>query len=296
MNEIPGGLPKHLVWDDKPSAKAPNNALGKDDFMRLLLTQMQNQDPLNPMDHKDFSAQLAQFGALEKLGNIETGIQGMQGGQRKETGMQAMHLIGRRVEAQGQAIDLVPGQGATFRPVAERGLQPLKASIFDLQGQLVRTIDVSALPEGSPVVWDGLTDQGQPAPAGRYTFRVLAKDAEGKAKEIGNEVSGTVTGMEMRGETPLLLVETPSGTQRIEVSRVTSVRADGEKGGTAKGVAAPRSILSQPMSAEPLDSPKPDEETAAEGEGEESLGASPIGMNPWRQFLPKGAFEEEGES
>lgn len=248
MNEIPAGLPKHLVWDDTPTAKAPNNALGKDDFMRLLLTQMQNQDPLNPMDHKDFSAQLAQFGALEKLSNIETGIQGMQGGQRKEAGMQSMNLIGRRIEAQGQAIDLVPGQPAAFQPSIGEGMQAIKASLFNSQGQLVRTLDLSSLPAGAPAIWDGLNDQGQPAPPGRYGFRVLAKDAEGKAKEVGNDVSGVVTGLEMRGDSPLLVIDTGSGQSRVEASRVTSVKLEtGVTPAGTKSLVAPAAVLKQPV-------------------------------------------------
>ncbi|MGU9537301.1 flagellar hook assembly protein FlgD, partial [Proteus mirabilis] len=70
-----------------------------------LMTQLQHQDPLNPMDHKEFSAQLAQFSSLEQLTNIGNGIQGLKGEMGSDAKLQALGFIGKKVQAAGGELE-----------------------------------------------------------------------------------------------------------------------------------------------------------------------------------------------
>ena len=90
MNEVTASIPAHLMADPREQQPKAKNALGKDDFLKLLMAQLQNQDPLKPMDHQEFVAQLAQFGSLEQLTNIQKGIEGLHSGIGDEAKLSAL--------------------------------------------------------------------------------------------------------------------------------------------------------------------------------------------------------------
>src|SRR4051794_3847714 len=102
MNDITNVLPASTQTPGTESAAShQRNALGKDDFMKLLMTQLRHQDPLKPMDQQEFAAQLAQFGSLEQLTNIGAGIQNLRTGMGEGAKLQALGMIGKRVQATG---------------------------------------------------------------------------------------------------------------------------------------------------------------------------------------------------
>src|SRR5690554_524534 len=83
----------------REGAKRDPSALGKDDFLRLLITQLKYQDPISPVDDKEFIAQLAQFSSLEQMQNLNTNLSDMMMAQQKLTALgQAMQMIGKEVE------------------------------------------------------------------------------------------------------------------------------------------------------------------------------------------------------
>ena len=104
MNELTGAIPAHLMAMPEPAER--KEGMGKDDFMKLLMTQLQNQDPLNPMDHQEFATQLSQFASLEKLTQIGGGIEKLQGGMGEEAKLQALGMIGKQVKAGSSELTL----------------------------------------------------------------------------------------------------------------------------------------------------------------------------------------------
>ncbi len=227
MKEISATVPQHLMLDDKAPPTKAKNSLGKDDFMKLLMTQLTHQDPMKPMDHEQFSAQLAQFGSLEQLQNIGKGIEGLKGGIGDGAKLSALTLIGKKVQTIGNEVQLVEGQSVSLKYQPKDGLTPIKASVYGENGsKLVREISIDARKEGAEIVWDGKDTEGKTLPAGNYTFRVQGTDKQGQSAEMGTELSGRVTGVDMEGADTVLLVQTPSGSTRVDMAKIRNVSVD----------------------------------------------------------------------
>ncbi|MCX6101642.1 MAG: hypothetical protein NT000_00070 [Proteobacteria bacterium] len=269
MNALSAAIPSHLMADpvkDLPKAK---NAMGKEDFMKLLMAQLQNQDPLKPMEHQEFAAQLAQFGSLEQLTNIGKGIEGLHSGLGEGSKLSALTMIGKNVQATGNYVDLLEGQEVSMKYSSKDGIQAVKAAIFTEGGKIVREIDLAKV-EGTEVKWDGKDQDGKSLPSGKYTFRVQGVDKTGQAQELGTELSGRVTGVEMEGKNPVLIVETSTGKTRLDLARVSQVSADsdrspGKPGGTTVANPATAGKPGSPSVAKPGGSPIPVSTVAKNG-------------------------------
>lgn len=221
MNEIPSAIPAHLMREAESTPQ--KNALGKDDFLTLFMTQLKAQDPLNPMKHEEFATQLAQFTSLEQLSNIGKGIEKLGEGAGDEQRTQALSMIGREVQASGNEVNLMDGEPVQLRFDTKAGLSPNKASIFDASGALVREISVALKPDENTLTWDGTSSEGKMLPAGRYRFRVHGVDSSGQGKEITTELKGKVVGIQMEGEMPQLIVESSSGKSTVALNKITAV-------------------------------------------------------------------------
>lgn len=252
MDALSAAIPSHLMADPSKDLPKAKNAMGKEDFMKLLMTQLQNQDPLKPMEHQEFAAQLAQFGSLEQLTNIQKGIEGVHSGIGEGAKLSALSLIGKKVQAIGNQLDLLEGQEVSMKYGTKEGVMPIKAAIYTEGGKLVREIDI-ARAEGTEVKWDGKDQEGRSLPSGKYTFRVQGVDKSGQAQELGTELSGRVTGVELEGKNPILVVETSSGKTRLDLARVNQVSSDTEKP-SEKTASANGAAVAKPAAMESIKS------------------------------------------
>ena len=112
---------------------------------------------------------------------------------------------------------------SSSRLLDKSDLVPAEVTVFDLKGSPVRRMELAGKKAGEEISWDGKDQDGNQLPPGKYTFRVHGVDQNGQAREIATEHSGRVTGVEMEGEIPTLLVQTPGGQQRIEMPKVKQV-------------------------------------------------------------------------
>src|SRR5688500_6863843 len=142
MKEVGALVPSHLMKDAKDEAGKAKNAMGKDEFMKLLMTQLRHQDPMKPMDHHEMGTQLAEFSQLEQLSNIGAGIQGLRTDRGDDAKLQAIGMIGKRVQAAGNEVSLVEGQNVTLRPNLKGDVQANKAVVYDPAGKIVRELDL----------------------------------------------------------------------------------------------------------------------------------------------------------
>ncbi|NDD03807.1 MAG: hypothetical protein EB078_02775 [Proteobacteria bacterium] len=153
MNELSAALPSKLT--EMPAERSkPKNTLGKDDFLKLLMAQLNNQDPLKPMEHQEFSAQLAQFGSLEQLQNIHKGIENLQGGMGNESKLSAIGMIGKQVHANGNEVNLVEGQAINLTFSKKEGINPVQAQIYSESGKVVRELDIDPRTKNGEISWD----------------------------------------------------------------------------------------------------------------------------------------------
>jgi flagellar basal-body rod modification protein FlgD len=204
-----------------PSTEPANTALGKDDFLRLLVTQLQNQDPLNPMDNSQFVAQTAQFSSLEQLQNMNKALEKLAA-QNNGGAASASALLGKTVTVNGSAVALDGLGPATLSYALPGGASAVAVRVVDASGNTVRTLALGQQGSGTHrAAFDGLDDYGRRLPAGSYTYRVAATDAGGSAVPGVYTGGGQVTGIAVEGNTLMLLL----GNQRVPLTSVVSVMA-----------------------------------------------------------------------
>lgn len=171
------------LLDAMNGAKSGRSATeeAQDRFMTLLVTQMQNQDPLNPMDNAQMTSQLAQLSTvtgIEKLnGTMEAMISSVQSSQT----FQAASMIGRKVFVPGNVLQLANGAG-NFGVELPADVDKVEVSIRDAGGNVVRQWSTGAQKAGVlPLAWDGHNGDGARVPDGRYSFEVAATAGGQKA-------------------------------------------------------------------------------------------------------------------
>jgi flagellar basal-body rod modification protein FlgD len=196
------------------------SVLGKDDFLQLLVTQLQNQDPLNPSDPTEFTAQLAQFSSLEQLFSVNENLAEMSTSNCELERLSALSLIGREVVAEGSDFHLgKESLGLGYR--LEQPASEVKLYLKDQNGRTVATLEADELAAGDHfLAWDGTDENGQVVPSGDYTLMVSALCGEEEALAAVPLVKGVVSGVDLDGSESLLV--TSAGDFRL--TDVQSVR------------------------------------------------------------------------
>jgi len=153
-----------------------------DKFMTLLVTQLQNQDPLNPMDNAQMTSQLAQLQTVTGVNKLNTTLESLQSSYKSSEAMQATNLIGRGVLVDGNSVTLASSKGV-FGVNLATDADDVKIVISDAKGNEVETMDLGVQKAGVlPLAWNGVPDStkldssGKPItlPDGNYSFKVVA--------------------------------------------------------------------------------------------------------------------------
>ena len=192
---------------DTPSS-APAKVLDKDDFLNLLVAQLQHQDPLNPAEGTEFTAQLAQFSSLEQLSNINNNLENMELFQTAMTNSQAVSYIGKEITAQGNAVQLESGRSAACHFELDAPAALAAVTVYDASGGFVRSFETGPLSSGrQSAVWDGTDNNGNLAAPGSYSFEVQAVDADNQSLNVTPLISSVVTGVSFKNQTASLITE-----------------------------------------------------------------------------------------
>jgi flagellar basal-body rod modification protein FlgD len=158
------------------AAKAAKNSTEetKDRFLSLLVAQMKNQDPMNPLDNAQVTSQLAQLSTVQGIENMNATLQALAASLGANQMSQAANLIGHGVLVPGNSISPNEVQGVMGFELS-RPADSVSVSIQDAAGALVRKLELGPRDTGANVMaWDGLTSTGAPAPAGQYSFKIDA--------------------------------------------------------------------------------------------------------------------------
>lgn len=196
------------------------NEMGQDTFFRLLLTQLQNQDPFNPMNSADMTAQLAQFSQLEQLNNMGTSLDFLRLYLASINNAQAVDFIGKEIEAKGDSIQLSEGVSASISYELMDDAGSVVIKIYDQNMQLVKTVELGSQSSGRQEwSWDGKDKEGNQVETGIYTFEVSANDLDGEEVAVNTYLRGTVTGVTFEdGITYLML-----GNHKVAIGDVIKV-------------------------------------------------------------------------
>lgn len=185
-------------------------------FLKLLTTQLQNQDPLNPMDSNEFTNQLVQFSQVEQQINTNQKLDNVVALQLSSSISAALGYVGldaNYVSAEAHYDGATPVK-ITYSLESEA--RTAKLNLINEAGEIVHSQDISGKTGRIDVTWDGKDAFGQKAPEGTYTIRIDALDAEDKPVKSSTVVQGRVRGIETQDGTILLLV----GDRAVPVSNV----------------------------------------------------------------------------
>jgi flagellar basal-body rod modification protein FlgD len=200
------------------STQPNKNVLGKDDFLKMLIAQLKNQDPLNPLDGSNFAAQLAQFSSLEQLQNMNTQLGSLGSSLTSLNNSQAASFIGNGIYAKGNNLN-VNGPSTNIVYNLSQNVQKGTIRIYDSQGSLVQTLPFGSQNAGNNVMnWN--SSRVKP---GTYTFDVSAVDSKGNAVSTNTIIAGLVTGVTFKNNIPYLSVN----GQDIAFGDVISVMKSG---------------------------------------------------------------------
>jgi flagellar basal-body rod modification protein FlgD len=196
------------------------DVLGKDSFLTLLVAQLRHQDPLNPMEGTEFTAQLAQFSSLEQLQNVNDNLSNMQVSQSEALIFKAMDFMGKEIDVQGNDLmldDETPARGGFYM----ESPADCVVTVFDVHGTAVKNIPMGRLESGThSFEWDGTGDSGAVQEPGIYSFAVTAVDGTGQALPVETHMSGRVDRVSFEGGIPLLYV----GDVPVAIPNIRDVR------------------------------------------------------------------------
>jgi len=175
VNSTTTSLTQSLQSGSASAADLQNN------FLTMLVTQMNNQDPLNPMDNSQLTSQLAQISTVSSMQTMNSTLNQLLSQVSASRAMGSTALIGHTVMVPGSKISVSDGTSSKFGIDLPSTADAVTVDIVDSSGQVVRTIDLKGQTAGvQDVSWDGKNDAGVAVPDGDYTFKVTAT-ASGKS-------------------------------------------------------------------------------------------------------------------
>ena len=191
------------------------------EFLQLLTTQLQNQDPLNPMDTNQFTQQLVEFAGVEQQMKTNDTLSTLVSLQQSAQTTQALTLVGATVVVNGTTAQLASGQ-ATW---ALNATQPATATITITapSGQTAYTGTVPVNSGGQAYTWNGVGNDGTVWPAGNYTLTATAVTASGQSTPITSQVEGKVSSVDLTKTPPVLSV----GGQNYTINDIQQIVAPG---------------------------------------------------------------------
>ena len=182
------------------------DALGRDTFLTMLVAQLQNQDPLNPMDGTDFSAQLAQFSQLEQLINLNDSMEMLANSFTENSEGDVMGYLGKQVTGKVDSMNVSEGtvSGGFYNLAAPADVM---ITITDADGKTIKTLYEGQQGSGSHLIaWDGTNTAGEAVEDGTYKYTVMAHTGYGFA-EIPSTITGNVEGITYNNGKPYLVVQ-----------------------------------------------------------------------------------------
>lgn len=201
---------------NKNKDEEKSNELGQSAFLELMITQMNNQDPLSPQDNTEFIAQLAQFSSVEGLERLNSNFEDFSGTFMSNQALQASSLVGRQVTVPSETTQLFEGGIISGSVNMEASAGDMQVNVYNEAGSLVSNVPLGAQPEGELAFrWDGqnmevngeLLDWAgseEPLPAGDYRFEVIANQ-NGEREQLETALSANVNSVTLGDDGQLTL-------------------------------------------------------------------------------------------
>ncbi len=191
-----------------------NSLISENTFMKLMVQELQNQNPLDPMSNTNFISELAQFNSMNQLTSMNSTLQSLVSSQNQAVLSNAANLIGRTVQANGNSFGFTSGSSASLNYSLPQNANSTSIDVYDSSGNLVYNTNLGPQNSGSQSFnWDGLENGGSAAPTGNYSFSVNATDASGNPITATTYSNAAVMG----------LTTSSSGAVELELSNGSTV-------------------------------------------------------------------------
>lgn len=198
MTTIPG-TSSSSATTSTTAATTKTQALGQSDFLNLLVAQMKYQDPLNPSDPTQFTAQLAQYSQLEQLFNLNDAMSNLTTAENNSQRLNSLSLMGQDVVVEGSDFSY-SGSPVQIGYQVDGTASDIKLNIKDSNGKIVKTLAASDVSTGSHYLsWDGKDKSGNTLAAGTYSIAIDATTSGGTTASVSPLVRATVTGIDLSG-------------------------------------------------------------------------------------------------
>lgn len=204
-----------------PGAFAPNTAMDQTDFLRLLTTQLKNQDPNKPMDPTSFVTDMTQMSQLEATNQLNASVLSMTEGFQNLQTMQASSLIGKSVLAEGGEFSHTEGAESSFKLNLDDALTDVTVVVSDANGA-VKELDIGDLSSGEETVsWDGTDESGNPMADGVYKLIAYGTDKNGELQSIKTVVGTKVNSVSINSDGTMKL--TLATGENVNMSAVREI-------------------------------------------------------------------------
>lgn len=216
---IPSSLLQQLAPQTATTTAKKSDQLDKAGFLNLFVAQLQNQDPLSPQDPSQLTAQLAQLTSVEQLTGINDRLDKLTTATKSGFGATLLNMVGKDVRFDASKLQVADGDASRINYKLATAAGNVIATVKDANGNVVRTMKLGDLGSGNhTLAWDGKDGQGTKVPDGNYTVGITAS-LGGTTTNIAVEAEGTVDGVDLSADPPLLTV---NGT-RLSLDQVRQV-------------------------------------------------------------------------
>ena len=197
--------------ESKLAAKQDDGGLGRDAFLTLFTAQLQNQDPLDPMDNESFVSQLAQFSSLESMQSVDNSMQTMAEGMRSDRFLLGANLLGTNINVPGPYSELIEGSYISGNAAVSGDFESLNFTVSNADGKIVyeRQLE-NVLPGDLSLMWNGENSSGEQQPSGKYSL-VLTATENGKQMNIPVSTSQKISSVKWNEAKNEVLVEVSDG-------------------------------------------------------------------------------------
>lgn len=197
------------------------NVMGKEDFLLLLVTELKNQDPLNPLDSKETVSQLAQFSELEAMLGMSSSLESVSTMQKSLLYSQAASLVGKQVSGMEDKVKIAKrGDTPTINFELKKDARVV-VNIYNKDGDLIRIIDAGDIQKGqNEIVWDGRDNDSIYVSPGEYKYEIIATYLDGTEESIQTVKEGTVKSVEFKGSNIVLVLESGEKLDLLDLENI----------------------------------------------------------------------------
>jgi len=216
------------VYGGKAKEARPiKKTLDKDDFMRIMITEMKHQDPTKPMEAEKMATQMAQLTSVEQLKNVGNAIDKLADKNNASDRMAMGAMIGKTVTVDKGRFNHMKGMTSPIDFTLPQNAQKIKIDILNEHGDTVASRDLEPMKAGPNVYsWDGLNESGMQVPSGNYIVRIDAENERGGKIQINPISQERIVGVSFEGGEPNFLVGDPKSPQSVNFRNVTRIEGD----------------------------------------------------------------------